>query len=259
MRILLFVLILSLYGELCGQRDMVYRRGMTVSISYDFEQEKTSKYQLYLPEDKRDISNPPSPVYNATLINGGDTITYYPLAAPLLVANKPGSASSRYNVQLRLEKKLRSGFEFGGGLYYSKGWYDTAPNTPATDLTDYAYYARRIDYLTYGLTGQLEFDFFRNHRLQPSIGLQSLFLNHRTRGSNQRAVFPTYGAEVSTNPDNPAGRSAPANSFILDLRIMAALTYPLTERIIVVANVYLLSAAKHAVGGVQLKYRFTDY
>lgn len=238
---------------------MVYRRGMTVSISYDLEREKDYRYQIYLPKDGRDVSEPLKPPYNAALIRNGDTLRYFPLPGLLSAANKPGKSSSRYNVQLRLEKKLRSGFEFGGGLYYSEGWYDTSPDDPATDLIDYAYYARRIDYLTYGLTGQLEFDFFRNHRLQPSIGLQSLFLNHRTRASNHRAVFPAYGTEVLINPGDPTGIFGPANSFVLDLRITAGLTYPVTERILLVANLHLLSAAKHAVGGVQVKYRITDY
>lgn len=259
MRILLTILLLSLTACLCGQRDMVYRRGVAISISYDLEREKAGNYTLYYPRDGGEITSPPHSPYRAVLITAGDTLVYHPVKEAGFARGEPGRASPRSGIQLRLEKKLKSGFEFGGGLYYSKGWYDTAPGAIDTEATDYAFYARRIDYLFYGLTGQLKFDFFRNHRLQPSIGLQSLFLNEQSRISAHRAIFPAYETEVFTNPAGPLVRTEPANSFILELRITAALTYPLTERILVAAHVHLLSATKHPVGGLQLKYRLTDY
>jgi hypothetical protein len=239
---------------------MVYRRGITVSISYDPEREKAGNHLLYTPEDGRGFSNPLRPPFIATLINGNDTLNYFPATKAGILRHKPGLASPRHGVQLRLEKKLRSGFEFGGGLYYSKGYYDTAPATaPTTELTDFAYYAGRINYLTYGLTGQLKFDFFRNHRLQPSIGLRSLFLNQQTRLSNFRAVFPAYGTEAFVNPTAPAARTEPVNSFLLELRVTFTLTYALTERILLAANTHLLSANGNGIGGLQVKYRLTDY
>lgn len=242
---------------------MVYRRGITVSISYDLEREKAGSFIIYVPEDGRDFQNPLRPPFIATLVNGGDTLNYFSTNSPVatiddgILRYKPGQASRRSGTQLRLEKKLRNGFEFGGGLYYSKGYYDTAPAPPIqTELDDFAYYAGRIDYLTFGLTGQLKFDFFRNHRLQPSLGLQSLFLNQQTRLSNFRAIFPAYDAETLIAPSNQAER---VNSFLLDLRVTFALTYALTERILLAANAHLLSANGNGVGGVQVKYRLTSY
>lgn len=240
---------------------MVYRRGMTVSISYDLEKEKAASHILYTPQDGQGFQNPLRPPFIATLINGNDTLNYFPGAHTStktgILRYKPGLASPRSGLQLRLEKKLRSGFEFGGGLYFSKGYYDTAPATPPeTELTDFAYYAGRINYLTYGLTGQLKFDFFRNHRLQPSISLQSLFLNQRTRLSNFRAVFPAYAAETFVSPTENTEIS---NSFLLELRVTFTLTYALTERILLAANAHLLSANGNGLGGLQVKYRITDY
>jgi|GEM_PF-3012252 len=253
MRILLPALLLCFSAQLFGQSERVYRRGISVSISYDLERGKPVSYSLYFPEGTME---PQKQCYNATLVRGGDTLVYHPLEDRRYPSAKPADASVRQSVQLRLEKKFKSGFEFGGGLYYNKGWFDTTPAAFDTPAIDYAYYAGRIDYLTYGISGQLKFDFFRHRRLQPSIGLQSLLLNQRTRTSNQRAVFPAYAAEVSYDSTN---RSASYNSFVVDLRVTAALTYVLTERVLLAANLHLLSATRHAIGGLQLKYRLTDY
>lgn len=261
MRILLPALLLCLTAQLFGQRDLVYRRGITISISYDLEKEKASNHLLYIPKDGVTSLSPLRPPFIATLINGGDTLNYFPVTNAAnnadIIRHKPGMASPRSGVQIRLEKKLRSGFEFGGGLYFSQGYYDTAPSVPPeTALIDFAYYAGKVNYLTLGLTGQLKFDFFRNHRLQPSVGLQSLFLNQQTRLFNFRAIFPAYGAEAFVNSTSPAEAT---NSFLLELRITFALTYALTERVLLAANTHLLSANGNGVGGLQVKYRFTDY
>lgn len=256
MRIPLSVVFMCLMSlNLMAQWDGVYRRGLSVSLELGLEQEPLLTFRplvLLSNEEFRDRGNAPF----ATLVaENGDTLNYG-FRNRTDFRSRAEEHSQRYNLQLRLEKKLLSGLEFGGGLFLSQGNYTTRLMEPKTELVDFAYGVSDVDYLKAGLTGSLKFHLFRIRRLQPYAGIQALFLYERNRRSNRSILFPAQGQEMLVNDSDNIG---PESVFVLDMRLLLGLDYPITERIHLGLNIAPIGAATQQYAGVQVKYLTSGY
>lgn len=241
--------------HLSAQWDGVYRSGLTISLEVGLEQEPLVTYRPLVPVSNEVFLNSGSRPVAVLVTEVGDSL-YYGLSNSINFRNRPEAYSQRSNLQLRLEKKMLSGLEFGGGLFLSKGSFSTRLSMPNTDLEDFAYGVSDIDYLKLGLTGSLKFHLFMIRRLQPYLGIQSLFLYERTLRSNQSILFPAYDREEILNVDDFIG---PNSVFVLDLRLLIGVDYPLTERIHIGVNATMLGAATQRYAGVQVKYLTSKY
>jgi len=233
----------------------IYRRGLTLSLEAGLEQEPLLTFRplvLLSTEEFLELGNAPF----ATLIaENGDSLNYG-FRNRTDFRSRADEHSQRYNLQLRLEKKLISGLEFGGGLFLSAGDYSTRLMKPLTELEDFAYGVSKVDYLKAGLTGSLKFHLFRTRRLQPYAGIQALFLYEQNRRSHRRIIFPAQGRELAVNDDGYLG---PESFFVLDMRLLIGLDYPLTNRIHLGLNFAPIGAATQQYAGVQVKYLTSRY
>jgi len=259
MRITLLVGLLLLGTfYLAAQKDLRYFRGVSFSIELGLPgAPENTFYPLSRITDPDVIAGIPrrnNRLFQTLIIAPKDT-NYYYFQQGTTFKSRVTELSQRYNLQLRLEKKRRSGFEYGGGLFFSAGTFNTRPLELSTELEDFAISANTIEYQRIGVSGSLKFDVFRDHRLQPSIGIQALFLNERVEVKERRTLVPAYQLELEMSNDNPAVD----HNFILDARILAGLAYPLSEKILLALNASVLTLEAPWYAGLQLKYRLTRY
>ncbi len=256
MRISLFIVFCCLPCiHLSAQWDKVYHRGITVSAELGLEQEPMISFRplvLLSSEELRSISNRFTTILVA---QNGDTLNYG-FRDGTIFRDRAEDHSQRYNLQLRLEKKMLSGLEFGGGVFLSEGRYSTRLEMPNTDLEDFALGVSDVNYLKVGLTGSMKFHLLRTRRLQPFAGIQALFLYERNQRSNLGLIFSASEQETEQDLDDHIG---PDSVFVLDLRLLIGLDYPLTERLHLGLHLVPFGAATQQYTGVQLKYLTSGY
>ncbi len=237
-----------------GRGTDAYHRGVSIAVELGLETERRETYSLFL-RDPPVSPNPETPQPPPILLirPGNDTLRYF-FQQDTEFSGRPSRRSQRYNFQVKVEKKLLSGMEFGGGLYFSSGSLDTELENPAAPFEDFTYRARKIDYLKYGVSGILKFNLYHHRRLQPYLGIQPLFHLERVNLLEQSVVFPAYDIElpVALPPD-------PYTFFVLDLRLLCGLSYSLTDKFLLGLNVVGFSATRRAYLGLEWKYRLTDY
>lgn len=256
MRIPLSVVIMCLLSvNLLAQWDGVYRRGLTLSLELGLEQEPSLTYRPLVPLSEEELANRRNRPF-ATLVTENKDSIYYGFDNSFHFRARPERHTQRYNLQLRLEKKMLSGLEFGGGFFLSQGSFSTRLEMPNTDLEDFALGVSDIDYLKAGLTGSLKFHLLRIRRLQPYVGIQTLFLYEQNKRSNFGVVFSISEEEEEQNLNDFIGAES---IFVLDLRLLIGLDYPLTERIHLGLHLAPIGAATQQYAGVQVKYLTSRY
>lgn len=254
----LFLLLLFFYpGLLSAQQDFRFRRGVTVGVEFGLATDPAQVYNYYRPTTKGlHLLRSPDNFSNAVAFLEADSLSSYFTALPIEEGNSVRTARtlSRYNLQFHLTKKLSSGLEFGGGLFLSSGRFaPTLASVPGDN--DYIFRSFSYDYLRTGLTASLKFHLLQRLRLQPFLGVQTLFLFERRRNTQSRWRYPAGDLEANID----AVLIGPEAVFDLDLQLLAGFDYPLTERLIVGVNAAFLGTTGSTYGGVRLSWVVTDY
>ncbi|MBC6996079.1 hypothetical protein QWY85_04625 [Neolewinella lacunae] len=255
-RTLLGLLLIFSATALSAQRrgPEAYHRGVSIAVELGLETERRETYSLFL-RNPPVLPNPETPQPPPILLvrPGNDTLRYF-FQEDTDFSGRPARRTQRYNFQVKLEKKLLSGMEFGGGVFFSSGSLDTELENPAAPFDDFAYRVSKVDYLKYGVSAILKFHLFQHRRLQPHLGIQPLFHLERVNALERSVIFPAYGIEhpVALPPD-------PYTFFVLDLRLLCGLSYSLTDRFLLGLNAVGFSATRRAYLGLEWKYRLTDY
>lgn len=254
-----FLLLLLLFsGFLSAQQDVRFRRGVTVGVEFGLATDPSQVLSNYQPTARgAALLNSSEAFKNAIAFREQDSLSSYFTARPLDFGRGVRTARtlSRYNLQLHLTKKISSGLEFGGGLFLSSGRFAPGFADAAPTDTDFVFRTFNYNYLRTGLTGSLKFHFLQRFRLQPYLGVQTLFLYENRRNVQSTWRYPTEGYETSVD-DTLIGNNS---VFDFDIQLLAGLDYPLTERIIIGINAAFLGTVRSTYGGIRISWVVTDY
>ncbi len=253
-----FFLLLFLFnsGFLSAQQDIFFRRGVTLGVEFGLATDPSRVYNYYQPTAKGlQLLNTPADFSNSVAFFDADSLSSYFTPLPIEAGKsvRTASALARYNLQLHLTKKLSSGLEFGGGIFLSSGRFAPKVAVPPNDA--YVFRSFAYDYLRSGVTGSLKFHLLRSFRLQPYLGVQTLFLFERRRNTQSRWRYAPEGLEANV----ATGLSGPETVFDLDLQLLGGLDYPLTNRCVIGLTAAFLGTTRSTYGGVRLSWVLTDY
>lgn len=253
-----FLLLLILISCSLSAQNNRFRRGVTLGLEFGLATDPVQVYNYYQPTTAGfALLRTPQAFDNAVAFTDIDSLTSYFTALPLEIGNSARTAStlSRYNLQLHLTKKISTGLEFGGGLFLSSGRFAPGLANPDQGDNDYVVRSFNYDYLRTGLTGSLKFHLLRRFRLQPFLGVQTLFLFERRSNTQSKWHYPAGGLETLV----AANFFGPEAVFDFDIQLLGGFDYPLTDRLLLGLNAAFLGTTGSTYGGLRLSWVLTTY